>query len=266
LATGRPARSFEQPAKNSRQRMACFVCVNSHRSEQTSVKKKVAIVQSNYIPWRGYFDMINLVDEFILFDNMQYTRRDWRNRNVIKFPTGPGWLTIPVEVKGRYSQEIKDTIISDRTWNRNHWKTIVHCYSKARHFSLYREMFEDLYINMNETHLSRINYRFLKAICRLLGVNTKITWSMDYDLMEGQTERLVDLCKQAGANVYLSGPAAKDYLHEELFQRQEIELRYMDYSGYPAYRQLYPPFQPAVSIIDLIFNEGPNAIHYMKSF
>jgi hypothetical protein len=230
------------------------------------VRKKVAIVQSNYIPWRGYFEMINLADEFILFDNMQYTRRDWRNRNIIKSPTGPAWLTIPVEVKGKYLQEIKDTIISDRAWNRNHWKTIVHRYSKARHFSLYREMFEDLYLNTNETHLSRINYRFIKAICGLLGIYTKITWSMDYQLTGDRTERLVDLCKQAGATDYLTGPRAKAYLNEALFRDQDIAVSYMNYSGYPEYEQLYPPFEAAVSIIDLIFNEGPDATKYLKSF
>ena len=230
------------------------------------VCKKVAIVQSNYIPWKGYFDLMNLVDEFILFDNMQYTRRDWRNRNVIKSPTGPNWLTIPVEVKGKYFQEIKDTIISDRAWNRLHWKTIVHCYSKARHFSLYKEIFEDLYLNTNEIYLSLINYRFLTAICSLLGINTKVTWSMDYQLTGDKTERLVNLCQQAGATDYLSGPTAKAYLSEDLFKRQGIAVSYMDYSGYPEYRQLYPPFDPSVSIIDLILNEGPDATRYMKSF
>ncbi len=230
------------------------------------VCKRVAIVQSNYIPWRGYFDLMNQVDEFILFDNMQYTRRDWRNRNIIKSPTGSRWLTIPVEVKGKYFQEIKDTIISDRAWNRNHWKTIVHCYSQARHFSLYREMFEDLYLNTNEMHLSRINYRFLKTICRLLGINTKITWSMDYQLTGDKTERLVNLCKQAGGTKYLSGSAAKAYLEEDLFAQEGISVEYMDYSGYREHAQLYPPFQPQVSVIDLIFNEGPNATDYMKSF
>lgn len=230
------------------------------------VRKKVAIVQSNYIPWRGYFDLINSVDEFILYDNMQYTRRDWRNRNIIKSQAGPLWLTIPVEVKGKYFQEIKDTVISDPAWNRKHWKTIVHCYSQARHFSLYREMFEDLYLNTTETYLSRINYKFLKMICGVLGIKTNLTWSMDYHLPEGKTERLVDLCKQVGASAYLSGPAAKNYLDEALFQQEAIELRYMDYSAYSEYRQLYPPFEPAVSIIDLIFNEGPNATKYLKSF
>ncbi len=228
--------------------------------------KRVAIVQSNYIPWRGYFDLIRSVHEFILFDDMQYTRRDWRNRNQIKSPAGLMWLTIPVNVKGKYLQRIKDTVVSDDRWNLDHWKTIVHCYSKAKYFAEYRELFEDLYLNTKETYLSLINFRFLTAICGLLGVKRKISWSGDYELRGDKTERLIDLCKQAGATEYLSGPKAKTYLKEDMFKQEGINICYMDYSGYREYSQLYPPFQSAVSIIDLIFNEGPRAREFMKSF
>jgi hypothetical protein len=236
------------------------------RSYLVDVCKRVAIVQSNYIPWRGYFDLMNLVDEFILFDNMQYTRRDWRNRNIIKSATGPAWLTIPVQVKGKYLQEIKDVVTSDFAWNRRHWRTIVNSYSQARHFSRYRDKFEDLYLNTNEKYLSRINCRFIKAICGLLGITTKITWSMDYELRGDKTERLVDLCRQVGATDYLTGPSAKAYLNEALFLDQGIAVNYMDYSNYPEYTQLYPPFEPNASIIDLLFNEGPDANRFMQSF
>ena len=228
--------------------------------------KIVAIVQSNYIPWRGYFDLMNLVDEFILFDDMQYTRRDWRNRNVIKSPAGPKWLTIPVEVKGKYLQSIKDTVISDSSWNERHWKTIVHYYGKAKYFEAYRDRLADLYLNTTETHLSAINYRFLRFVCELLNIKTTISWSMDYCLSGDKTERLVNLCEQAGAGEYLSGPAARVYLDEDAFTRRGLRVSYMDYSGYPEYRQLYPPFQPNVSILDLILNEGPDATRFMKSF
>ena len=228
--------------------------------------KKIAILQSNYIPWRGYFDLINLVDEFILFDDMQYTRRDWRNRNIIKTPNGPMWLTIPVEVKGKYFQKIKDTTISDPTWGRKHWASIVHNYSKAKYFPLYREVFENLYLNSEERYLSRVNHLFLSAICEILGIKTTISWSMDYNPAAGKTERLVDLNKQVGATEYISGPAAKSYIEEEQFRREGIALSYMDYSAYPEYAQLSPPFEHQVSIVDLIFNEGHEATKYMKSF
>jgi len=121
-------------------------------------------------------------------------------------------------------------------------------------------------LGSDEKFLSKINYRFIMAICKILGIKTKISWSMDYELIEGKTERLVHLCKQAGATEYLSGPAAKDYIEEELFQKAGIKLTFMDYSGYPEYSQLYPPFEHKVSIIDLIFNVGSNAPKYMKSF
>jgi hypothetical protein len=230
------------------------------------MNKKVAIVQSNYIPWKGYFDLINLVDEFILFDDMQYTKRDWRNRNKIKTPDGLMWLTIPVKVKDRYYQKISEAEIADSRWNQEHWQSIVHNYSRAKHFHAYRELFEELYLGCNKRLLSQINYRFLTAICEILGIDTKLSWSMDYRLIEGKTERLIDLCKQTGATEYLSGPTAKGYVDEELFRQEGIALRYMGYSGYPEYDQLSPPFDHHVSIIDLIFNEGPNAPKYMLSF
>jgi hypothetical protein len=230
------------------------------------VEKKVAIVQSNYIPWKGYFDLINSVNEFILYDDMQYTRRDWRNRNLIKTANGPQWLTVPVQVKGKYFQKIRETEVGDPAWARDHWRSVAHSYARARHFKDYKDWAEQLYLGCEETLLSRVNYRFLTAVCALLGVRTKISWSMDYELADGKTERLVALCRQAGATEYLSGPAAKDYMDEALFEREGIALRYMDYSGYPEYEQLFPPFEHGVTVLDLIFNEGPDATKYMKSF
>lgn len=228
--------------------------------------KRVAIAQSNYIPWKGYFDLINLVDEFVLYDDMQYTRRDWRNRNLIKTPNGPLWVTIPVEVKGKYLQKIKDTTVSDHSWRQNHWRSVQHGYARAEHFKAYKDVFEDLYLNSSEVFLSQINYRFVTTICEILGIKTKITWSMDYRLIDGKSERLIDICRQAGGTEYVSGPAAKGYIDEQLFQNEGIRLRYMDYSSYPEYSQLYPPFEHGVSAIDLIFNEGPHATKFMKSF
>ena len=229
-------------------------------------KRIVAIDQSNYIPWKGYFDMINMVDEFILYDDMQYTRRDWRNRNKIKTPQGLSWLTIPVQVKGKFFQKIKETIISDSGWAAKHWKTIVINYAGAPYFNAYKEIFEELYLGCTSRKLSEINYRFLFKICRLLGIKTKLTWSSDYNIIEGKTERLVDLCQQAKATEYLSGPSAKNYIDPKLFKQTGIKLTYMDYSGYPEYPQLYPPFEHGVSILDLILQTGTDAPKYMKSF
>lgn len=228
--------------------------------------KRVAILQSNYIPWKGYFDLINSVDEFIIFDDMQFTRRDWRNRNKIKTPQGIRWLTIPVQVKGKYFQKIKDTVTVNAQWRHEHWQTIRQNYSRAKYFKVYAQRFEELYLSCNEAHLSRINFLFLTAICQILGIKTRISWSMDYHIVEGKTERLVDLCCQAGTSEYLSGPSAKDYVQEELFHNAGIKLAWMDYSGYPEYEQLYPPFDHYVSILDLLFNQGEHARKFMKSF
>lgn len=230
------------------------------------MSKKVAILQSNYIPWKGYFDLINMVDEFILYDDMQYTRRDWRNRNRIRTREGAIWLTIPVEVKGKYFQPIRETLISERDWNKKHWETLRHNYGKAPYFQEYRPLFEELYLGAVDPHLSTINHRFITAICDLLGIRTRITWSMDYQTIDGKTERLVDLCRQAGGTEYLSGPAAKDYVVDELFDEAGIKLAWMDYSGYPEYPQIAEPFDHYVSVLDLIFNMGPSATSYMKSF
>ena len=228
--------------------------------------KSVAIVQSCYIPWKGYFDLIAGVDEFILFDDRQFTRRDWRNRNRIKTPQGSRWLTIPVETKGRYHQRIDETAIVDPGWADRHWKSIRHTYASAPFFSDYRELLGELYRSSSERMLSLVNRRFLEAICELLGIQTVFSWSTDYEVEGKLTDRLVALCQAAGATDYLSGPAARSYLDEPLFDDAGIRFSYMDYEGYPEYEQLYPPFEHAVTILDLILSTGPDARRYMKSY
>jgi hypothetical protein len=227
--------------------------------------KSIAIVQSSYIPWKGYFDLIASVDEFILLDDMQFTRRDWRNRNRIKTARGGQWLTIPVSVKGKYFQKICETEVSDTRWPSAHWRTLNHHYSRAPHFRGYSDLFEEVYGGRLSTRLSEINHTFLTAICRLLEIPTRLTWSMDYRVIEGKTERLLDLCRQAGATHYVSGPRAKEYMDARLFAEAGVDLRYFDYDNYPEYHQLHPPFDHYVSILDLIFNTGPEARRYMKS-
>lgn len=230
--------------------------------------KRVAILQSNYIPWKGYFDLINMVDEFILYDDVQYTRRDWRNRNKIKSPQGTFWLTISVNVKGKYDQKICETEINDEKWARDHWKAITLNYAKAKHFKEVSVYLERFYQECSkERLLSKINYYFICELCRILEIKTKISWSSDYELRDGRSERLLSLCQQAGANEYISGPAAKSYLNEQLFLSQGIGVQWMNYNGYPEYSQCFPPFIHEVSIIDLLMNEGiEGSKKYMLSF
>ncbi|MFN3478384.1 MAG: WbqC family protein, partial [bacterium] len=166
----------------------------------------------------------------------------------------------------KYFQKIKEVIIADNKWNKKHWLTLLHSYSKAKYFKEYKEFFEELYLNCKEKFLSEVNYKFIISINKLLGIKTKVRWSSEFYLEEGKNERLIQICKQAGASVYLTGPSAKNYLNENLFKENGIQVEWMDYSGYPEYNQLYPPFEHKVSIIDLIFNEGPNSTKFMKSF
>ena len=230
-------------------------------------RKRVAIIQSNYIPWKGYFDIINDVDEFILYDDRQYTKRDWRNRNLIKTEHGLRWLTIPVRVKGRFTQRIDETLIDDPAWPSRHWTTITQAYRDAAHFSTYRDAVGGLFdAASGATRLSDVNRCFLEGICGLLGIRTRLSWSTDYDAAGDRTERLVSLCRAAGATDYLSGPSARVYIDESRFTAAGVRLTYADYSGYPEYAQVHGPFEHGVSILDLIFNTGPDAPRYMKSF
>jgi hypothetical protein len=226
--------------------------------------KRVAILQSNYIPWKGYFDLIAAVDEFILYDDMQFTRRDWRNRNQIKTPQGVQWLTVPVKIKGRFHQKIRETEIDSAGWAEAHWKALSQNYARARCYHEVAPLLESLYLSASDEKLSDLNRRFLTAICSFLGVRTVISNSWDYHLIEGKTDRLVDLCLQAKATEYISGPAAKGYLDESLFESAGIRMRWFDYDGYPEYPQLWGDFVHGVSIVDLLFNCGQDARRYMR--
>lgn len=226
--------------------------------------KKIAILQSNYIPWKGYFDLIAAVDEFIVYDEMQYTKNDWRNRNKVKSKNGIEWLTIPVKVDS-ISQKIDETKVFDKKWFKKHQATLQTNYAKANCFNETKDIIFGLYEKAeSKEKLSEINQIFIKGICDFLDIKTKISTSTDYNLIEGKTERLVDLCKQTNATNYLSGPSARDYIDETLFKEKNIILEWMDYAGYNEYNQLNPPFEHGVSILDLIFNEGKNARNFLK--
>jgi WbqC-like protein family len=227
--------------------------------------KRVAINQSNYIPWKGYFDMIAAVDEFILYDDMQYTRRDWRNRNKIKSPHGVTWLSVPVRSKGLDLQRIRDTEIDyESDWSRLHWRTLVGSYGRAAYFKSVAERIEPIYLEQRFRFLSELNRALIEAVCEYLGIQTRITNSWDYHLIEGKTVRLADLCVQAGATEYVSGPAAMDYIDEVEFNSRGISLRWFDYNNYPEYPQLWGNFTHAVTILDLLFNCGRDSSQYMR--
>ena len=225
--------------------------------------KRIAILQSNYIPWKGYFDLISGVDEFVIYDTVQYTKNDWRNRNKVKTNKGVEWMSIPCY--HRLHQRINETKVSERHWNEKHWKTLVHNYGTTKGFQLYKPLFEELYKGELSSYLSEINLMFIKAINGILGIHTKIRRSEEFNISaDEKTEKLICICKQSGADVYLSGPRAKPYLNVALMNEEGIYVEWMYYSEYKEYNQLFPPFQHGVTVLDLIFNEGENAVKYLR--
>lgn len=221
-------------------------------------------MQSNYIPWKGYFNLIDECDEFIIYDDVQYTRRDWRNRNKIKTSNGLKWLTLPVEVKGKYYQTIRQTKISDTSWAQRHWRQIELAYRNATHFNEYAPVIQKWYEEASSLiYLSDINRLFIRRLCQFLEIETKISSSHDFELAEGRSEKLLKLCLDTGASCYLSGPAAKDYLDENLFREHGIDVQWMNYGGYQEYFQEHDKFEHAVTILDVIFNCGPNSHKYV---
>lgn len=227
---------------------------------------KVFISQSNYIPWKGYFDAINKADVYVIYDDMQYTKGDWRNRNRIKTPAGLQWLSIPVQVKGRTLQKINEAEVQDQYWRKKHWQSLDQNYSKAPFFKEYAPLFESLYLSGTDHQLSRINYNFLKIVTGLLGITTQIKWSSEFELHGDKSQKLLNICKDLRATHYISGPSARNYLQEDLFNQNGMEVIWMDFSGYPEYPQLFGPFEHSVSILDLLFNTGPAARSFMKTF
>lgn len=228
--------------------------------------RKCAILQSCYIPWKGFFDLVNTVDDFVVYDCVQYTKNDWRNRNKIKTDKGAEWLTIPVSVNNRLQTRIDQVAVANSNWRRSHWSSLAQAYSKTPYFAQYRDQFEECYLRDDETNLSKINRRFMNAICTTLGIETNILDSTELELVEDRNMRLIHICKQLGANLYFSGPAAKSYLDEDLFRQHGISVSWFDYAGYPEYTQRFPPFRHDVTVLDLLFNLGPAAPQFMKSF
>jgi WbqC-like protein family len=225
--------------------------------------KRIAIVQSNYIPWKGYFDLIADVDEFILLDNVQFTTGSWRNRNRIKTATGVRWLSIPI-TRGPLNRSINEVEANDPDWHLRHWRILTEAYREAPYWAETAPILERLYQGCESVRLSAINRHFLEGICAVLGIPANFSRAEDYRPTGSSTERVVDLCRKAGADQYVTGPAARAYLDEGLFHDAGIDVVWFDYSGYPEYPQLHPPFDHRVSVLDLIVHTGPAAARYLR--
>lgn len=224
--------------------------------------RRVAVLQSNYIPWKGYFDIIHDVDLFIFYDDVQYTKNDWRNRNRIKSARGAEWITIPAGES--HERLICEVEIKDSSWQAKHWRTLLQNYSRCPHFSAYKSYFEDVYLGRRWTNLSELNQGLIRHISReFLGIRTEFADSRHWAVSGQKLDRLLSLVVQSGATTYLSGPSAMSYIDPERFAQVGIGLEWKDYAGYPEYPQRFPPFEHGVSILDLLFNAGPEAGGYI---
>ena len=226
------------------------------------MSRTVAVLQSNYLPWRGYFDIIHDADLFIFYDDVQYTKNDWRNRNKVKVPEGTAWITVPVGQA--LDRRICDVQIRDHHWQQKHWRTWLQYYGQAPYFSLCEDFLRRIYIERKWTSLSELNQHLIVTIARdFLRVTTQFADSRDFRVAGDRLDRLLGLLRAAGATRYISGPAAKSYIDPRRFADAGIELTFKSYDGYPEYPQNFPPFEQSVSIVDLLCNTGPDASSYV---
>ncbi len=231
--------------------------------------KTLSVLQSNYIPWKGYFDIIRCSDIFVLLDEVQYTKNDWRNRNKIKTAAGEQWITIPIESHFHDHPRICDVEVPEPRWTTKHLRSIQQSYAKSSHLHLYSDALEDLYKECASIKsLSQINEIFLSALCSILDISTPFERAENI-LGKGRVEamdrnmRLIEICKEVNADTYISGRAAETYIDLDLFLQNGIQVIWADYSRYKPYKQLHGDFVHGVSAIDLILNEGPNAKNFL---
>ena len=222
---------------------------------------KAVILQSNYVPWKGYFDLVHDADVFVYYDEVQYTKNDWRNRNRIYTRNGLQWLSIPIGLDAVH-QKISEVTLKDKRWQQQHYKTLSMGYARAPYFQQLKPLLEETYIHHDWQKLVDVNRFLIEHISRAIGIQTLFRDSKDFVLEGDRVYRLVNLLKQLGADTYISGPAAKNYLadHENLFAENNIRIEYKDYSGYPEYPQLSQPFEQGVSILDMLANVELNQI------
>jgi len=225
--------------------------------------KKVAVLQSNYLPWRGYFDIIHDVDLFIFYDEVQFTKNDWRNRNKIYSKQGLSWLSLPCG--SDENRKINEVLLpGNMPWAKQQWDKITNAYMHAPFFEMYKDFFYDCYFYKTWKYLSQLNQYLIKHIsCNLLGIKTEFANSIDFESEGIKHKKLLSLVKSTKCTTYVSGPAAKEYIIEEDYKKEGIEIVWKDYSGYPEHTQQNSPFEPNVSIIDLLFNVGPESPYYI---
>jgi hypothetical protein len=223
------------------------------------------ILQPSYIPWRGYFDQINRADVFVFYDDVQYDKHGWRNRNQIKTAQGRQWLTIPVHSSGVVEKSIPINQVEidwSKPWNTSHWKALTFAYGRAPFFQDLARRLEPFY-QRHDVYVADFTIALTIALAKELGIeHTRFMRSSEMQAAGKKTDRLMQILVQLGVDHYISGPSAKEYIEEDKLASAGITLEYIDYN-YPEYPQLRPPFDPNLSILDLLFNTGPDAIKYI---
>ena len=227
---------------------------------------KCVILQPSFIAWRGYFHQVHRADVFVFYDDVQYDKHGWRNRNRIKGPNGSQWLTVPVLSKGNVSHHLpinQVRINTSQEWAAKHWTTLTQVYGRTPFFAQYAPILEPYYQRPYEL-LAELTIDLTVAIAReLLDItHTRFERSSQLGISGTTTGRLVAICQAAEATRYVSGPSAASYLDEEQFRAAGISVEYMAYD-YPEYAQRFPPFDPFVSVLDLVFMLGPEAPRYI---
>ena len=220
--------------------------------------KRVAVSQSNYIPWIGYFEMISSVSDFVFLDNVQYTNRDWRNRNQIKTPQGKLWLSIDVEFKDKHSL-IQDVTFNGEESKKKHLEAIRRNYRRSKYFG---EVFPEIvqfYESYQGNSLSDFNQHLIKSLSRKLGIDTCFHDAREFPRDVEASRRILQICLSLKADIYVSGPSAKEYLDMQIFKSNNIQVEWFEYPSKP-YEQLWGDFDQSVSVLDSVLNNGWNIL------
>ena len=228
---------------------------------------KVAINQPAYLPWLGYFDLMDQVDLFILLDSVQFEKQSWQQRNRIKTPVGLQWLTVPVVFRGHFGQEVKDVAIRDLEFGRKQLRSIELNYRKAQFFDRYfSKLPEFLQPGVATNRLAELNECLIRWFCEELGIHTPIVRASEVNQPGRRSELLINLCRAVGTDSYMSPIGSASYLLADLdlFSRAGIEVTFQHYE-HPVYRQLFPPFCSHASVLDLLFNHGDESAGILRS-
>jgi len=228
------------------------------------MSKRIAVFQSNYIPWKGFFDLIHAVDEFVLDDDVQYTKQSWRNRNRIKTAQGLQWLTIPVQTA--FPEKICDVRIADSSWTQKHWRAIESSYHRATAFADFGPYLHQLYESANFERLSEVNEHFLRGLCQWMGITTPLLRTTDMNISGERNERIIAICQARDASRLLNGPSAREHMDESRFSVAGIHVDYAKYELYASYPQLFGEFEHQLSVVDLLMNCGREFQKYMLTW